>query len=317
MKIQTRAIFFFLLASIIVLSGGRLRSAQSSENQSDTLKRIRFQIAAYEESAGQRSLISETTVEGPQGSDFNVELQGERFEMSANFLTDLVGPDVLKIRAKLKTRRLYGYSERNLPLYEEDNQQETLDLGFDEKIVLLPFGRNDSSEQLKIEITPTISLTPYFTSGKVRSLEIEFPKISPGGAIRVEALKLPHNFVIEATLLEDGREVARGEGGYLIQEPREIVLQPSDKAGSEVASNPLVVNLTVERFTRSREDLISFGFSAYRVDKQRGNQRVPVIAKGAGIGAIDSALSYGLGGRYLNSTGKRYELRFRVKLAPN
>src|SRR6185436_19490921 len=150
----------------LVITSERPRSVSSAEDLR-AAKCIRFQLTTIEEGAGGRKVISNAIVEGPPGTDFVVDLQSKRFKMNARFLTDLVAPGDLKVRAKLNTRRLFGYSQNNLPLYEEDNQSETLQLGFDEKLILLPFGKG-SGELLKVEVTPGLSDQPaYLASGEM------------------------------------------------------------------------------------------------------------------------------------------------------
>src|SRR5262249_44444865 len=162
--------------------------------------------------------------EGPPGMDFKVALHGGQYNMEAHFLTDLDGQDALKVRAKLNTRRLYGYSERELPLYEEDAQGHSLQLNFDEGIVLLPFGRKVGDDKLKIEITPLKPDEPvYLPSGKRRPLEINIIKQSPGGIISIKAFKKPHHFIAEVALLENGREVAVGTAALLLQDEQDVI----------------------------------------------------------------------------------------------
>ena len=139
MNARTKKLLFALLISALLMTGARPPSASLAKDVRAP-KRIRFQVATVEEGTGGRKVISNATIEGPPGTDFFVDLQSQRFKMNARFLTDLVSPGKLKVRAKLNTRRLYGYSQNNLPLYEEDNQSETLQLGFEEQVVLLPFG---------------------------------------------------------------------------------------------------------------------------------------------------------------------------------
>jgi hypothetical protein len=298
------------------MSGGRLLSAESSSGETRLPERLGFRITAVEESAGERNVISDATVEGPPGTDFNVSLQTERFKMSARFLTDLMTPDSLKVRAKLDTRRFYGYSQQNLPLYEEDRQSQTLDLGFDESVVLLPFGRGGGDSRLKIEIIPmVIEQSARLPSGKERPPEINILKSNPGGVIGVEAWKIPHRFAVEATLLEDGREVARGTADSLIEETQGLILRPTAQASPEVASNPLTVNLTINQYTRSRPlDLATIGFDVYRADAQSASLEA-ICLKWAGISGLGSNLTYDLSEVYLKGSGKKYELRFKINLA--
>src|SRR5262249_19607368 len=155
----------------------------------------------------------------------------------------------LKVRAKLNTRRLYGYSERELPLYEEDTQSQNLQLNFDEGIVLLPFGRKGGEDKLKIEITPLKTDEPVNQpSGKSRPLEIKITSQSPGGMISVEAFKKPHRFTAEVALLENGQEVATGTAALLLQDEQEIVLQPTSQAGEALINNPVMLNLVIQDF---------------------------------------------------------------------
>src|SRR5438046_7010641 len=92
--------------------------------------------------------VSEAVVAGPLGTDFNLELIAARYRLTASFVTDLRAPGVLSVLCKLTSRRDYGRSPRGLPLYEEESQAKTFDLGLDESLVLLPFGKaaDDSLE---------------------------------------------------------------------------------------------------------------------------------------------------------------------------
>ncbi|HKC63158.1 MAG TPA: hypothetical protein VKB86_05945, partial [Pyrinomonadaceae bacterium] len=159
MKSRTRVLMILLALALTLLCDGRFPSVASSPGARES-ERLRFRITTIEERAGERNVVSDATVEGPAGTDFDISLQSERFKMNARFLTDLIEHNSLKVRAKLDTRRLYGYSEQNLPLFEEDNQNQTLQLGFDESVVLLPFGRGGANNRLKIEITPQVSDEP-------------------------------------------------------------------------------------------------------------------------------------------------------------
>ena len=316
MRAQTRVLIIMLTLVSALLSGGRFISAESSEGAGREPERLRFRITAIEERAGQQNIISDATVEGPPGMDFNISLQGERFKLNAQFLTDLMARDSLKVRAKLDTRRFYGYSEQHLPLYEEDKQSQALDLGFDEAVVLLPFGRGGVDDRLKIEIVPMVSTqAARLPDGKARPLEINILKPSPGGVIGIQAWKIPHRFKVEAILLEDGLEVTRGEADSLLQEPKELILHPTKEASPLITGSPLAVNLSINEYTRSRpRDLATIGFDLYRVDAQ-GNHQDAVGLNWSGVGELGSNLTYDLSDVYLKGSGKRYELRVKVKLA--
>lgn len=312
MKQRTGIMFALLLIASTTMS----YSSTSSGRAAESVKRIQFHIAAVEENAEERNTISEAVVEGAPGTDFTVNLETNRFKMNARFLSDLVSPETLKIRAKLVTRRFYGYSERDVPLYEEDSQSRTLELAFDEQIVLLPFG-SGGGEQLRILITPSMTGQPArLHSGKLRPLKIDILKPSQGGVIGIRASLIPHNFEVEAALLENGRVVARGKKNCLLEEAQEIPLQPDQQASPDVVNNPLVINLTIDGYERRRPvDEASLVFDAYRIDRSSGDEHRPVASRWAGIGGLGSALNYELSDHYPNSSGKKYELQFRVRLA--
>ncbi|HEX5732489.1 MAG TPA: hypothetical protein VF131_06615 [Blastocatellia bacterium] len=307
MKIFTR--FLFVLILLLLL-------ATSDHASRDEARRIRFQIATVEERAGARDVISEAIVEGPPGTDFTIDLQGSRFKMNARFMTNLVSADRLKVRARLNTRRLYGLSERDLPLYEEDSQKQAIDLGFDEAIVLLPFGRN-GGDKLKIEITPAISDQPVFiASGEQAPLAIKILKQSPGGAISIQASKIPHNFEVEAVLTEDDREAARGSANFLIEEAQELMLAPTSGASSQVAANPLAIKLSINEYARTRPaDLVGISFDLSVFDSQSGARRETIASGWAGSATLGDDLVYDISDHYLKSSGKQYKLRIRIKPA--
>lgn len=313
MKKHFRFLLLILTLTLLLASDGRQSAARPAQPGPE---RVRFRITTVEERGGERNILSETTVEGPPGTDFNINLQSERFKMKAHFLTDLLRRDTLRVRAKLDTRRFYGYSEQKLPLYEEDAQSAALDVGFNEALVLLPFGGEGGGDTLKIEITPVVSERPQrLASGKPRSLEIEITKPAPGGFINVEAFKVPHRFMVEAVLFEDGQEVARGASNNLLEEAQELALQPNAEASAAVSKNPLVVSLSIEQFMRSRPaDQVAISFDVYRTTPAPSSERQTVASKWAGIADLNSELAYDLSAGY--QTGRKYELKFRIRLAP-
>jgi len=294
----------------------RVEPASVSASLNEPSKRIRFDVAAFEERSGTRELLAETTVEGPPGTDFDIKLQGARFRMDARFVNDLVASESLQVRADLNTRRLYGQSERNLPLYEEDTQKQTLHLGFEEKLVLLPFGRNDStlnSDQLKIEITP--NLIEQTTSAKTRPLEIKILKASTGNLITVEATKVPHRFSWTVVLFKDGQEVAKGAAeDALVEQAQEISLKPNAQAGADVLGNPISLDLTTMRYVRNRpQDQVGFECSLHHHQTGQGTTEV-TAPEAAGIAQLTEPMSYDVSD-YFKSAGAKYELKLIVKLA--
>ena len=272
-------------------------------------ERIKFHIVTVEEKGSERRIVSESIIDGPPNTDFKVTLDDPHFKMSAGFLTDLIRPDRLRVRAKLDTRRLYGSSERNLRLYEEDEQSQSLEVGFDEVVVLLPFGRGGGDHRLKIEITPAISSqTSTSRPDEARPLEINILRPSPGGIVRFEASKIPHNFVADLVILEDGREIASSPVSLLIEEEQEVVLQP--KQGT---ADPIVVKLVIQRYTRSRPaDQVTFDFDIYR----QNTSSHKVGPSGAGVASLGSTTTYDIAGHNLGSVGSKYELKVKFNLAP-
>ena len=276
-------------------------------------KRIRFQINTIEERREHQKIISSALVEGAPGTDFDIDLNGERFKMSAKFLTDVDDQQGLKIRADLKTRRLYGMSERNLPLYEEDEQRQALQIGFDEQVILLPFGRG-GDERLRIEITPMMTDEPiYLANGKLRPLEIKMPVVSPGGIISIQARKIPHHFDVDILLLEDGQEIARAGGQFLLREKREVLLQPSGQTGAGTFTPPIAVNLSIEDCIQARPvDDAVINFDVHRLDD--AGKRTTIGLNWSGVTQVGNGVSYQLP-EGLSKSGKPYELKLNVRIA--
>ncbi|HEX8293781.1 MAG TPA: hypothetical protein VF570_18600 [Pyrinomonadaceae bacterium] len=301
-----------LLACVVMAAGVAAEVTPPRVNATGpSVEPIRFQITAHEESAAGRRIISDATVEGPPGMDFKVNLEDGRFKVGAGFLTDLAPGGGLTLRVRLDTRRLYGYSEAGLPLYEEDAQRHTLRVGFDEAVVLLPFGGGGDEGRLSIEITPARpGRAVRAPSGEATAPEIRIDKPSPGGAISIEASNAPHDFVVEAALLEDGREVARGAGNCLLEEARELLLQ-SDGGGA-----PLALNLTVERLEPdSKSGRTAVRFDLLGGDPARPDARAVLARNWAGVGGLNSEFTYDLSRTYPGQPGRKYELKFRIKLA--
>lgn len=297
-----RAIVYSLfLLFVLWQSDGHFVSAESKN------KRIRFQITTIAEKNNERQTLAQTTVEGLPGTDFNINLQTGNFKMETRFLSDLITEDKLKIRATLNTRRFYGKSPINLPLYEEDSQKQTLEVGFNETIVLLPFGRNGGDETLKIEITP--SLLNVSNDELMKPLEIKFDKQIPSGEIYIGANKIPHNYEVEAILLANGEKIASGKAECLFEEEKEIIMQPIINSNAQ----SFAAKVTVNEFNRSRpKDLVGINFSFYQ--RKSSNEILPLIEQGSGINTISEEFSYRLENENLPKN-INYELRFRINLS--
>ena len=313
MKRQSKFISVLVVLPLLFLSG-RPAPLKVKNPDAAAQQRIRFQIAIVEENAGGRSVISTASIEGPPGTDFSINLVDSRFKMDARFLTDLLADASLNVRAKLQTRRLYGYSERNLPLYEEDVQNHTLPLSFDEQIVLLPFGRG-GSDSFQIEIVPAVSENPaYLPSGELTPPEIKIDDQTLRGLITIQACKIPHRFQAEATLLEDGREIARGMTSLLLEEPREIALEPLSDPPSEIGDRPTALSLAISDFVQSRPaDRATVTFDLFGPDKLDAGKRTLIASRWAGVTSFGSPLTYDLSRVVSGSSVKKYELRLAVR----
>lgn len=284
-----------LLSCTVILAGDN--SPVAAEN---TQKRIRFQITTVGETRNERKILAQTTIEGDPGTDFDIDLQTGGFKMQSRFLSDLVSDDRLKIRARIETRRFYGMSPANLPLYEEDSQKKSFEIGFDEALVLLPHGRNVGAETLKIEIVPTLSEVAGAKTD--RPIKISFEKPVENSEISIRARKIPHWFAVEAVLLADGAEIARGTADCLIEEEKEIILQPA----GDKAATPFRAKVTVDKFIRNRpQDLIGINFGFYQGAE-------PILANGAGINLSGKDFVYALNGDLL-SKDKNFQLKFNVR----
>lgn len=295
-----KALRSLALFAVITIFAGLNHDAPGSE----TLPNVRFQVKAITERAGSRQVLAETHIDGPPGTDFDIKLNDPRFKLTADFITDLIGTERVKLRVKLATKRLFGYSPRNLPIYEEDLQQHTLQVGIDETVELLPFGHNDA-ETLKIEIEPVITALPRT---REQPLKIEIVKLSHNGLLNINARKMPHRFNLVASLRVDGEEVARGAAQYLLQEAQEIRLVPV--AGAKLPE--LALSMSIDSYQRSRPaDLYTINFDIYQVS---GKTKAEMAKNWAGVGNIGEPLSYELNS-VLPCPGRRCELAFTVDLA--
>ncbi|HKC65634.1 MAG TPA: hypothetical protein VKB86_18475, partial [Pyrinomonadaceae bacterium] len=102
---------------------------------------------------------------------------------------------------------------------------------------------------------------------------------------------------------------------YLIEESRELILSPTNQANMEVINNPLALNLTVNQYTKSRPaDEATIGFDLYRMNQQMGRREI-IGRNWSGMGALGSQMTYDISDVYLQGSGKKYELRFKINLA--
>lgn len=253
-------------------------------------EKISFDLRVVVEGSHSETL-TEATIEGPVGTDFDIALNTKGFEMKAGFLTDPVGDTDSLVRIQLETKRFYGLSPNGLPLYEEDSQEHTIRVATREAVVLLPFGRNGNGDTLKIEILPQRITAPFEDAEK---LKIEFLKNLTSGEILINARKIPHNFEIEAEVQLSGTPVTKGETAALFRK---------NEAAKLSGALDLVLDIEIEEFSRSRPtDLVSVTFG---LKDKNGT----MIANGRGISETGGEFRYPLE----QKLGKGYELVFRVK----
>lgn len=273
----------------------------------DRLDRIQFQIRAVEESARNRAILSESLIEGPPGTDFDITLQDDLFRLKAQFLTDVIAPGRLKIRGTLTTKRLYGQSERQLPLYEEDSQVHSLQIGFDEALVLFPFGRKGGDEVLKIEITPRA----VYSSGELQHpqrLLIKPVKTDLNGNIDLQARKVPHKFLTVVQLTKNGAVVAEGKSGCWLEEPQPIQLVPLQIPNAPAVPG-LVVDFTVNQVPYSQPN------STFGVNFDiRGTDQKVFARNWRGIGEFGIPLQYALPNEIPVNSEEGWELKFVVQV---
>ncbi|MGH9764495.1 MAG: hypothetical protein ACREDR_08395 [Blastocatellia bacterium] len=302
----------FLIATTVAPGSSRLSHPSGNSVQVNP-SRISFQIAAIEEVGPQTQFLSRSTVEGPPGTDFTVMLHGNSIKMDARFLTDIEPNGQVRLRAKVKTDRLYGYSEHKLPLYEEAELADDLKVGFDEAIRLYPFGQN-GKDNLRIEITPVKTANPvYDAAGAPLPLTINPFEVTPANPVHLTATKQPHHFSVHATLIRDGVEIASGRADCLLQEPSEFVLSPIGPAPN---TSQLTLNLRVDEYMRGRPaDSVSINFSLYR-DAGPAAEPLPVALDSAGTGSLGSPLTYDLSPVYPGAGGHRISLKLQIDVDP-
>ena len=193
-----------------------LLAAPARPAETGAARWVSFRVRTVATTGGERAAVSSATVRGPAGTDLSLELREARFEMTASLRTDLVGGRV-RIAARLTARRAAGTSERGLPLYEEDRLRETVEVAADgsEAMALLPFGPNPGGDELSVEVVPTLDAAPH-AEGEPLDVRIDDP--GPGGWIRVEASRVPHEFEVSAEVVGAGG----GGGRFSLEEPKTI-----------------------------------------------------------------------------------------------
>ncbi|MDH3530053.1 MAG: hypothetical protein OEQ28_10840 [Acidobacteriota bacterium] len=288
-----KAILFLIILLGLFENGNVVSAAGETE-------RIKFNLTVISESP-LPEMLSKTTIDGPAGTDFDVDLNTEGFDMKSRFVTDINANDELFVRVNLETRRYFGESPNGLPLFEEDTQNDTLVVGLNEVVVLLPFGRNGGGKTLKIQITPE-RYSVAADRPDAGQLKIDFPERLSSGEIAIRARKVPHRYQIESKILFEGKEIARGNGFGFIEEFTKVPLRLSESAPESIRGREFIANVAVEGFTTNRPmDLVSISFG---ITDASGTK----IVGGKGINGLGREFRYGLE----EELGKGFELVIRV-----
>ncbi len=272
---------------------------------------IQFSIKAIAENGNHSELLAHIVIDGPQDSDFDIDLQDRHFKLQAAFITDLLDREQLQVRVKILTKRRVGYSARQLPLYEEDEQQHKFLVAADEAMELLPFGRNNEGEVLKVKIEPLILSTPH----KVAPLKIDIVKPPQNGFINVKAHKSPHKFKVDAQLLMNGVMVARGMGNCLLQDVKELPLQPVEGKNLSPLELPLVLSFKIDEYLQHcNSGTFIFHFDLYGTQNSDRVQKNILVKNWNGAGSLGERLISPLDEAIPPTNGK-YQLVFNVNLA--
>jgi len=275
-----------LIAMAAVAAASFLQSGSLPVSGVASAERMSFGIRVVTDGS-EPEVLTEATIDGPEGTDFNIDLNTGGFEMKSEFLTDAVSASEVRFRVSLETRRSYGLSRNGLPLYEVDEQEHSISASFDESVVLLPFGRNSGGRTLRVEIFPT--RVPA-AGDPVDALNIAFTKNLTSGEIAINARKVPHDYTVSARLMKDGEVVAEGKGNALFREKASLALEG------------YTFGVNLEEFTKSHpSDLATVSFELSR--KGGG-----LVTNGRGIGGLGSEFRYSLD----PELGEGYELIFVI-----
>jgi hypothetical protein len=184
-------------------------------------------------------------------------------------------------------------------------------------MLLLPFGRDEGSDKLRIEITPAKVEANNLSADMAQTPVINISKPAPGGLISIQAFKVPHRFEVETMLLENGREVARGESVYLLEdEKKELALRPDISSSPAVAKNPLVLKLSVDNYASLQPTAqVGISFDVLRGSSLATAQAQEIALGWAGTALLGREFTYDLGEIYHPQADSKYQLRFKIRVA--
>lgn len=194
-----------------------------------------------------RQTLYAAEVEGSLDTDFKVTLRDARHEIEAAFINEPLPSGGIESRIHLRSRRAWGVSPNGLPLWEEDDQRQHVEVDPDQQIDLLPFGGRGEAGLLKIEITP--ATVP--SGANAQPLQIHISKSAPQGAIEVSAFRTPHWYTADVAILRNGVTAARTNGRLFVDEGGTMTI-----GGVDVHVTPSTVPFG------SPEDLVSMHIDA-------------------------------------------------------
>lgn len=273
---------------------------------------IKFNIKAIEEEGSSQEIISETNIAGPSGTDFDIHLKDKRFTLDANFITELMDNHLIKVLTTIKTRRSLGLSKQNLPIYEEDLQNHTLSVALDEAIILFPFGQNSEGSNLKIAIEPQIIDLPLLSDNRPAPLIIDLVKVHKDGLININAQKIPHNYLVTAELLANGKAVYQSNAKLFYQAPTELIFTPAVQNSNSAPLASISVLMTINSFVKDCPDngfTINFDLLQSNINSQL---QKPLAKNWSGAGQFGETLTYNLN-NILPSKDDHYQLSFKLQ----
>ena len=190
-----------------------------------------YMFRCFDERGAQRQLLYAAQVEGPEGTDFQIVLHDARHHIEATFVNEPLPSGGIDARIHLRSRRSWGLSPNGLPLWEEDDQRQSAQIGPDEQIDLLPLGGGGEAGLLKLEITPDVE-----PSMAVQPLSIHISQAAPQGAIEVSAYRSPHWYMADIALMRNGAAVAHATSRLFVDDGATVSL-----GGTAVHITPSVV----------------------------------------------------------------------------
>ncbi|HYO77250.1 MAG TPA: hypothetical protein VE010_12360 [Thermoanaerobaculia bacterium] len=171
----------------------------------DAAQRTRVTVRCVEATGTSTRTLYNATVEGPHATDFELSLVDGGFELNATFINEPVATRQTDVRMNIASRRRAGTSRNGLQLWEEGVQQQRMRVGADEQLELLPFGGAGPRGTIRFEV-----VREEVAGDAAAPVTIAIGE-QQTRAIRVRAYRVPHWYVVDATLTaRDGRQVARG-----------------------------------------------------------------------------------------------------------